>query len=249
MKVLLNNRTLHTLLRPVLPMTSNNWSLPVLERVVLQAHNGYLTASATDRFRIGVQRVKVEEGSSDEFRATLRRDDALKLLPLFKPNRRGLLHQAQLSVEVVDDKIVFESLPPDQENAHMVPAHEFEGMRLVVANDERRDAAEFPDIWNLTAKRLAKEAGERQAALVNFELLVGFREAAKLNADQSTAEISVTGNGNNDPLVVKIGEDFIGLLMPRRPSGEQTEGPAWQEFLGRLSAQSIEATKSKALSA
>lgn len=248
-RVVLNNKTLHQLLRPIIPLTAGGYSLPVLEQIILQRHGDHLTASATDRYRIGVQRVPGETWQGKDFRAAISAADAKKLLPLFKPNRRSIVHQARLAIELVDDTVVVEALPPAEASHHSSPVHEFEGMRLTLANQMARDTTAYPDIWELTAKRLAKsEPGDQHRIAVNFDLLAGFREARLMNQDHAgTMRLTVAGESDDDsrtPLLVEIGPDFIGLLMPRREVvgveeiAETREN--WREVVEAISARAIE---------
>lgn len=56
----ISTKALAQLVKPVIPLAGKDEMLPLLRAIHFQASGKYLTAAATDRFRVGVCRVELE---------------------------------------------------------------------------------------------------------------------------------------------------------------------------------------------
>lgn len=260
MKITLSNRQLHALVKPVVPFACTDDYLESLHSVSIRRHGDYLVAAATDRFRVGMTRVKVEEMPKGEFACTVRLPEIARLLALFRPGRRSLVKQPRLTLSIAKGVLHAEALPPSTKGKpgwyrHDDEAHDFAslqvGCKLVEGNP--------PDLFKLVRERLAAATEQAPSTVgVNMAFLAEFQNAVKHldPADfERTQAVSIhLPKDPGKPLLVRAGDNFVGLLMPRRLIGSEDWTPAyqptndpWPELLSALSEREVEASKRKAL--
>lgn len=207
--VTLTVHELHRLLAPVVPLACPDATLPAINAVHLLTVGDYLTAAATDRFRAGIQRVRPQAGAPGPIDALVNLDDIKRLLRVFKPVRGQDPADVHLTV---DDTVVW--------------AESAGGLGFTLAElkvGARIVPDEFPNIGSLLQRRIGAHVEDAGSAVgVNPDYLASFKAAAKA-AQESGIILAPPPAGSKEPLLVHVGDDFIGLLMPRRPHGVERE--------------------------
>lgn len=195
------------LITPVLPFASSDFMLPVLNGVRLEVVAGWVTASATDRFRMGIKRIKPAAGGPGSFAANVAAADLLRLLAIFKP-QRGMPTELALSVE--DEKLTVEA----------GGGFDFASARLSFA----LVSGDYPDLRRVILAALAKpqEAG-----------LVGFDPTLLAAIPRAVGRDTVVVRLGNPTTFASSDQSFIGLLMPRRAVGMEAVFPDWTDVLGK----------------
>lgn len=187
----LTAREFRDLVSTVLAMASNG-DLPVLNSIRVESYDGHVTAMATDRFRLGIQRMKHADAKAGAFAATIRVADVRSILALFKPARNNpgsitlTVDGLSLSVESAG------SLGFDFASACV-------GYSLV--------DGDYPDLRAVLRKALEETPAAGPIGF-NPAFLSSFRGAAE-------TVVMRAGASPRSPVVLE-GDDFIGLLMPRR---------------------------------
>lgn len=187
-------RQLRELLEPVIPLALNDDMLPVLTCIQFRSHGRTVTASATDRFRLGISRIELEQ--SADFTALLRVRDLRKVMTLFKANR---LDNPALTFVRSGDVVTVSS---DEAFAGMHGA----SLSLTI------QAGQFPELGELITKALKDSAGDGGLIGVNPEFLGSFKAAVH----RGESLVVKPGSEPMNPILVASGEHFVGLLMPRK---------------------------------
>lgn len=92
-KITITACELRDLVSPVLPLASKDSMLPILNAVLIETDGKWLSASATDRFRLGIKRIEKRPTEDDPttewapFRAVVPLPALRSLLSVFKPSR------------------------------------------------------------------------------------------------------------------------------------------------------------------
>lgn len=210
--VALKASDLHRLVKPVLPFADRGPTIPVLQGVRVVAVDGYLTAAATDRYRMGMQRVAVP-GLTPGIAATISARSLRQILALFKPTRGE------------DPEL---TLTFDDTTVSVAGAATLDGFLSATA-EWALTPGDYPKLSNaLRDSFTAEPVGDPAAShAVNAHLLADFRHAVT-----GGEPLVVTLNGPERPIAVRVGEDFIGLLMPKRASTTPRElDPSWVAIL------------------
>lgn len=168
--------------------------LPILEAVRLEFGEGQLIAVATDRFTLGASRV---DYSGEAFTVLIAAKDAKALVKMAKTLKRDERGR-EVDVEVAESDVTFrfnsgEALTVRGLDAQFVP------WRHLLPSDE---------------DKMGGLVGEGYTA----SLLAKF---AKVRADERhrMAVFPTSTDGRVGPTIIRIGPDFIGLLMPQRAAG------------------------------
>lgn len=179
--------------------------LPVLETVRVEAGGGNLIAVATDRFALGASRV---DYAGAPFAATLSVADAKRLVAMAKCPKREESWREVAIVVAVDGALTFRFSTGEALTVRPV-VEEYPAWRRLIPDTERRMGAVIGVAYDPTL--LAKFAKVRPAEERRMALFAGM-------ADSKLCGTAVT-----------IGEDFVGLVMPQRPAGdeERYERPGW----------------------
>lgn len=233
-RVTITNRQLHELVKPVVPMASTDYCLPILNGVRLVVQGDQLVAAATDRFRLGIKRVKPETIEGDEFAVTVQLNDLMKMLALFRPGRRSVVKQPRLTLTVDDDTLVAEAIPgTSAEELHDLPTIKI-GCKLV--------DGEYPSgVFTVAATALAQTSTQAEPEFAcNAVFLGAFQAAIDWSEDPRGALLMRLGADPSKPAVFQAGDDFIGVLMPRRQ--HQPSAPSgWAETLEALGGRHLSA--------
>lgn len=190
----------HRLVKSVMPLADKGDSLPVLSAVWLRGHGEWLTATATDRYRVGVKRVKCEV--PEDFEALIPVSALRTLLATFKPSRRN---DPTLTLTPEGDRlsVSVEGLV----SADMI------GGTLSF----RLETGEFPkSIERLLAGYASATEPLPEGAAFNPHFLADFKAAA-VGPEPIILSATLSASGATT-LVVRIGDHFLGALLSRRSS-------------------------------
>ena len=204
------------LFEPILPFTDKGVSLPSLTCALVTSTGGHLYALATDRYRIGVQRVKVGDSLPDGLRFLIERSSMRGILALYKVSRAD---DPELTLAIEDSRLTITGAGSfgflDSSTSWSLPSHEFPKVSQVLVQ-----------ACELAAKGTAPTA-------LNAAYLADFRAAVPRIGNQPMriwAQESL-------PSLVRIGDDFIGALMPVRSVGhDYADGALGDEWLAALGA-------------
>lgn len=187
-------QTLRTALASVLPCTSKDRTLPILNAVRLVIGAGEFKAMATDRFSISrysaIEHVKTEgEGA-----ITLAATDAKALIAAIpKPNRLNRADEASLAIE--DDKLTITLI----------------GASLTYTGVE----GDYPPI-----ERLIPDNDDNTIGRVglNHAILKQMTDCVKALNTRNSALVFTPGENNTKPirLTVENAPEWTGLIMPMR---------------------------------
>lgn len=226
---------LRRLFDPVFPFASTNDMLPVLTGVHLTAKDGYLVASATDRFRVGFSRVRpelvwdkaekraVHESVSDNHRPIKVPGDVDLLIPagslqralrLFKNPRGTSLHDMPVMTLTVDEMEAAKITGEPRRTLTITAAGDLVGGLKDLAVTIDLLAGEYPKTATLFSKNVVEEVGGYTA--FNPDFLDAFRVACRVHGESTV--VWKIGAGRK-PSTAYVGTDFVGLLMPRMPVG------------------------------
>jgi hypothetical protein len=201
------------LVNPVLPMAGTDVYLPAINSVLIEGRGKWLSATATDRFRVGIKRIAKTPTDDDtatewpEFKANIPLRSVKSMLTTFKSPRGSLPARITFTIEggtlTVEASGAFDLFDAAR-FTHQLEPGEFPGVRAVI-----RQALETPE-------------GERMAS-------VGINPAYMADFKASGAKtLRVLVGAAQKPLVVTDGEGFIGALMPR---GTAVADEDWTDFL------------------
>lgn len=208
------------LVRPVIPLADATGMMPVLNAVLIEAEGKWLSATATDRFRVGIKRIEKFATDDDpttewpEFRALVPLRAVRALLTTFKPQRRSLLTSLSMTVEDDGRRLVTEGVGTFDL---------FDSSRIT----HHLEIGEYPAVRSLIRDALAHPVEDRAREFgVNPNFMADFK------ATGSRGLRIVTGaprGGMPGPIVVTDDDGFIGALMPTSAIGEKAED--WTDFL------------------
>lgn len=222
-RITVTTRTLHQLLKPVSPCVETTGMLPVLNTIHVELRGEYLVAKATDRYRLGICRQPLaldEDGdpapapTGVEFKALIDFPDVQHLLKLFPVGRHG---EGAVSLTIDGDKLIAEAV------GGLIASE----LRVVYTLNTQ----EYPDLESVAYKQLTAEGDPQPVTTVAPDYIASFK-AAVLDRHQ-VLEI-LAPKEKNKPLVCKVGDHFLGLIMPRSKavlSGGDDSAPAWETFL------------------
>lgn len=207
----LTARQFAELMRPVVPHAAGDRLLPILSTVLIETDGKWLSAMATDRYTLGIQRIEKRATDDDpatewpEFKALVPLRSVKALLALFKPSRNAVL--ADMSLTVEDDKLVVEGaggfdLFASSRFTYFLETGEYPNLRKAILGALASTSAAAPGTaYDFAPSRLARFAGLR------------------------TLRMAYGGRG----AVVTDDDGFLGAVMPRRAEGIERED--WTDFL------------------
>jgi hypothetical protein len=206
--ITLTARDLRDLLTPVIPFTDKGFTLPLLECVWLRGHGEYVTAVATDRYRLGVKRAKV---TAPEFEAFLPRDTFKRVLEIFKPTQT---HDPELTLVFEPERVTVNTTG----GLGLLDASI--GFPLYTAPDATKV---FGSVLSVLRDAESAKLAPFNVAL-NPHFLADFRHIAARNEP-----VTIRGGQKKDgdtlgPLFISIGDDFRAALMPVRLESGNTTG-------------------------
>lgn len=180
-------------------------TLPMLCGVQLSIHKGYFVIEATDRFRAAIVRIGVKELSAPNvIFGHLDRDTATRLLKVISGGRKAF-QTGGIEVEV--DGLALSVSDPDTK-------------MTVTLTDTK-----FPDISKILIEEM-KRPVEVENWLSNSAYLATFKDAAWSPNQAASVRLSTPSR----PAVIRMGDHFIGLLMPVYPGGDRGPTTDWAGF-------------------
>lgn len=230
----------HYLLKTSLVCTGTDRTVPVLCAVRLEVQGRYLLAVSTDRFRLGIARV----GLKGYMRAGEPYTYENSTIPESDAPDSGF--EAVL-LDSADVKVAAAALKPGRREGEMPVTFtrrpdggiDWENRYTGQSGRMRPVDASFPK-WRglipdqaLRAPSVLRTDPEPDGYrfMCNAAYLADFAKAAKFRGAPIVVEPT---SGPNRPIVVRVGADFLGLIMPvRGGAGDQAEDRAvWVELLG-----------------
>lgn len=205
--ITLTSTELKNLMTPLLPIARlGGDTMPLLSGVQLEVFGDELVCSVTDRFRLGLTRHKLAHPV--EFSAVLDHVDIRRVLSILKPNRDT-------------DPVI--CLTAEDDRVHVEHAGGlFDSLQMTF----RQVPGDRPKLYPLLLGALAKTPGTASAR-INATYLAQFADAKRSHAD--AMDVTVTDDPN-PMVVVRVGDHFIGVLMPLRKSTEDVVVD-WQAIL------------------
>lgn len=190
---------LRALLSRVIPFAQqSNFGLPVIESVHLTGKGGYLIATATDRYIVGMGRQKVE--GADGFDALVKIKDVRHILTTFK-SRKGIVAKVTLATggtAAAGDA----SLTVALADGLFADADDLTARYSLIDG-------KFPGVASIF--REWKAPTEVEGTGYNPSYLAKFAHVT----DSRAEPIKVTGGGDR-PTIVQAGDYFLGAIMPVR---------------------------------
>jgi hypothetical protein len=217
------------LVTPVLPLAGNDLMLPVLTGILIETKGGYVTATATDRFRAGVKRltpaqdVEAPQSVEDGFKALIGASDIKRLLAWFKPSRGN---DPELALTLSEDGL---QMTVEQTGTFAGWVGGITDMKVTVG----LISGKFPNVVSIIVAQLqdSTPAPDRLSTIgVNAHYIGDFKHAVSRGAalqlrlgKPKVESTSTWGAPANPPPILVMGEeDFIGLLMPRKITTDVT---------------------------
>ncbi len=191
-------RQLKALVAPVLPLAGTDDMLPVLRAVHIEANGPWLIASATDRFRLGVHRLRCPDGDWPAGWSALVPTRTLRgILAAFRPSRKD--SDPELKLTISDDALHVAS------SAALL---DILGADITYP----LETGEFPKLRSIIREALAAEPDAAAFSGYNWRFLADFAAAGT----NSSGTLSMRINSATNPASITDGEYIIGILMPRR---------------------------------
>ena len=191
-------RQFRKLTAPVLPMVGTDDTTPVLTGVKIETRGQWLIATATDRFRVGVHRLKCPDGGEwPEWSALISGKTIRAILASFKPSRQDADPELTLTISGESIKVHGGAALLDMNEASIT-------YPLL--------GGEFPLVGSLIKEALDAEPDPRATAAFNMSSL------AKMIPSGETVEVRIASP--HKASLFTFGDDFIGILMPRRTKSE-----------------------------
>lgn len=196
------------LVRPVVPLASTDAMLPAINSVHFELLGDYLTACATDRYQVGMMRVRLDEPPKKLPPFTLRLSVIREIQKIFKADRWT---DPALKITPTGESVVIEQVG---------------GIVL----DEARikfpcETADYPKIAGVIT---TSDRGTPGTFAVDANRLANFRHAIT-----DATGLVVHPSDGSKVVIVTAGDDFIGAIMPRRHEvAADLEG--WSTFLAPL---------------
>lgn len=189
------SRELANVLADALIFADRSGLMPAIDAVLLEASAGKLTAVATDRYCMGLRTMAWGGPDLDGF--LLRGEDAADLIQVLrsKSGRKG---------------------PGLEINVSLNTALVVEVGNITVRCEPVE--AEFPKYRTLLEKAAGQPDKDAATFAVNPKLMARF---GRLSLGREP--MRVRSSGREKPISVRIGDDFIGLLMPVRMASYSDE--------------------------
>lgn len=208
----LTSSTLRELILPVMPLASDDLTFPVLAAVLIRSDGTTVTALATDRYRAGIQRITPAQ-AAEGFSALVSTTDLRHILTVFKPARKM---DTELRLTTGEDA-----------GKPTITIEAIGGLTTFSAASftYRQVDDAYPLIDSLFAQAL-----ERVPTRPVPDFAVDPRFLADFKPLRRGEPMRVSVSDALKPILITIGNDFLGLLMPVKRSAEDSEtfGATWR---------------------
>lgn len=193
---------LHRVLATARIFAGKDNTLPMLTCVKLQATGTHLIAVATDRFNLGAAACKYD---GEPFELMLAPEAQAVLLAAVNPGKGSLGRLRTVGLRRT----------PKGRYLYVAVRNGEDSVSLAL----RPSTAEFPAWRQLIPEKMPME---NTVAVIGLDpvRLAKFGQVRKLHPDYSSPQFFFTSPSK--PVVCRMGDDFIGLLMPIRLPGEET---------------------------
>lgn len=215
----LHTSELHRLVAPGLPFTAPDLGLPVLAAVHIQTGPGWALATATDRYRIGLNRIELVDQrhpeddpdqdpslrQSTDVDVVISAEHLDRILAVFRA-RRGVDPLLAITISPVPGSVV--------KTAQRITVDAlvgYDGMDELRATFPALGAA-YPELRSILTDVLDNPPTFDGAVRLNPEFLASFAAARRGHNDS----ITVWGRDPHKPLGIAFGDYFLGVLMPVR---------------------------------
>ena len=209
----INATTLRDLLAPVLPFADKGDTLPVLEAVHVRGHDKWLTAVATDRYRLGFKRVAADAPAGLD--VLIPSSSVRAILATFKPTR-SLNPELTLTFDTNTNRVAVESgaLGDSLFDARMsfgLLGAEYPKISTVFLDSADAEPCPFPDGHGLNPHFLA--------------------DLHKVSGDSTPMRLRMSARKDGSPgaLLISIGDDFRAAIMPARMTDSAGAEPIFDE--------------------
>ncbi|WP_341513667.1 hypothetical protein AAC389_15820 [Rhodococcus qingshengii] len=182
-------------------------TLPMLHGIDLQILRSRFVIASTDRFRGGVVRLPAVDDltGGDQYLGHLSRGSATRILKVFGGGRAP---ERSMRVQVTADRTT-------------LTVGDGETSITVTFTGEK-----FPNLAEILLVEMERPI-EVENWMANSAYLAAFKDAA-WSPNQA---VSIRLSTPSRPAVVRIGEHFIGILMPVRSGTDRDPVSDWKEFL------------------
>lgn len=206
---------LRDLVTPVIPHASKDQTLPVLTALRIRSAGKYVTAIATDRYRIGFQRIEPTQAPAAGFDAAVPVPVLKRVMAMFRPTR---WHNPVLELAVDAERLRVSLTDTMTDQQQTSGTGDVDGLAGASLTFTLRTDFPYPNIDRLIREALEGVPDEAaMAAVFNPEFLADFRLGQPRHEPM---RITATG-GPARPWLIRIGDDFIGLLVPVRFTSDQ----------------------------
>lgn len=179
-------------------------TLPMLNAIRFESTAENLLAVSTDRFVMGASIANYHQAGGTEFDITLKLSQAQMVAKIAKSTKAAF---TDVTLTVTDENVTFDFTS---------------GESLTVPN--LAGSLEFPDWRKFITSRTEDAEGSTK--------VIGFNPVylAKFSRVTNARQLTMKTTGPDKPMLVSIGDSFIGLVMPvRLPGGAEAawESPEW----------------------
>ncbi|GAA4117545.1 hypothetical protein GCM10022215_18320 [Nocardioides fonticola] len=225
-----------TLLVPVVPHLPERHDLPGLSQVPVVAVDGYLVASATNRYTAGFQRVKLATPPQPGAAFRLLAEEAhglIRLLEHAEPSARvTVLVEDTGAGQIAVDPGVLPDFPGGASIELAAP--EATGITPLLPRLDRMIPAVSPENVHAGRSRMFVDLRRIEAFTAAVEVNTVTRGVgAHAELVENVPSLTFPDAGGS-AIAVEIGPDFLGLLMPHMPRGgaDPDTAPAgsWRSF-------------------
>lgn len=199
---------LRELLTKVIPFAARDTWMPTLNAVKIEARDGSLISSATDRYVIGMARI---EYAADDFAVIIPLDRCRDILSYYKQPRRAI-EVPNVVLELDDDKRLTISQPGSDPE-----------IRLAFDAEKGNP----PDLTRMTRDLFAKETTD-QPVTIAAEYLAKFKHLG---------DLAIKPTGERKPVLI-LASGFVGAVMSKGMSDKTTaeilttKAAEWASVLG-----------------
>lgn len=201
---------LRDLITPVIPHASKDQTYPSLCAVRIRTAGQYVTAIATDRYRLGFQRIRLAgEGELlSAFDAAVSVAVLKRIMAMFRPTR---WHNPVLELDADADRLRV-SLT-DTMTEQTAGTGDVDGLAGATLTFALHNDIPYPPLDRLVRAALEGKPDEVAAtAVLNPQFLADFRIGQPRYVP---LQLTPTG-GPAKSWLIRVGDDFIGMLMPVR---------------------------------
>lgn len=185
------------LVGPVVPHVSTDGVLPLLCAVLVRVRSGWVTAAATDRYRMAMQRVRPETPPDEGFAAVIPTAVLTRVRAVFKKSRQ---YDPVLTLSVTGEELTVRA------------ADGLDGITsgVSMAFYLRERPASYPNLDKMIRDALTATAGDPRPLAVGPANLAAFKTGQPPNVHLNLTP----GRDLKDPWLVQCGEDFVGMIAP-----------------------------------